>query len=69
MLEPLKCVLAKYKTMIVKMSQDNTIIFQARLNFNLLCDIKTLLALSCVLNSLIKFAQGRDVFILNLVVT
>lgn len=69
MLEPLKCVLAKYKTMIVKMSQDNTVIFQARLNFNLLCDIKTLLALSCVLNSLIKFAQGRGFFILNLVVT
>jgi hypothetical protein len=68
MLEPLKCVLAKHNTMIIKMSQDNIVIFQARLNFNLLCDIKTLLALSCVLNSLIKFAQRRDVFILNLVV-
>jgi hypothetical protein len=54
--------------MITKMSQNNTGIFQARLNFNLLCDIKTLLALSCVLNSLIKFAQGKDVFILNLVI-
>jgi hypothetical protein len=43
--------------------------FSSKIEFYLLCDIKTLLALSCVLNSLIKFAQGRDVFILNLVVT
>ncbi len=55
------------------MSKDNISVVQARLNVNLLCDLHTLLALSCLLplmevvNALIKFAQGRDVFIYNFV--
>jgi hypothetical protein len=58
--------------LIMKMSQNNNSVAQARLNFNLLCDFHTLLALSCMLplleamNVLIKFVQGKDVFICNL---
>jgi hypothetical protein len=61
--------------LIVKMSQDNISVAQARLNVNLLCDLHTLLTLSCLLplmevvNALIKFVQGRDVFICNFVAT
>jgi len=61
--------------LIVKMSQDNISVAQARLNVNLLRDLHTLLTLSCLLplmevvNALIKFVQGRDVFICNFVAT
>jgi hypothetical protein len=64
MLEPLKHVLAKHKTLIIKMSLNNLSIVQARLNLDLFCDVHTLLALFylCLLpllefvNSLIKFS-------------
>jgi hypothetical protein len=73
MLELLKSVLVQYKTLIVKMSQDNPIIAQAKLKFDILCDIHTLLTLFCLftllafVNALIKFSQGRDVFISDFV--
>jgi hypothetical protein len=73
MLEPLKQVMAKYKTLIVKMSQDNVSITQTRFNLDLLCDLHMLLGLSCllplleVMHALIKFAQGRDIFICDFV--
>ncbi len=66
---------AKYKTMIMKMSHDSALVVQARFNFNLLCGLHILLGLSCLLrlleamNVLIKFVQGRDVFICDFVVT
>jgi hypothetical protein len=44
-MEPLKCVLVKYNTLTVKISQDNINVVQARLNLNLLCDLHTFLAL------------------------
>jgi len=46
MLEFLKSV--EYKTLIVKMSQDNPVIVQAKLKFDMLCDIHTLLTLFCL---------------------
>jgi len=73
MLEPLNNVLAKYKMLIMKMSQDNINVVQARLNFNLLCDLHTLLNLSYLLpllevvNILIKFAQRKNIFNCNFV--
>jgi len=73
MLEPLNNVLAKYKMLIMKISQDNINVIQARLTFNLLCDLHTLLTLSYLLpllkvvNILIKFAQGKNIFICNFV--
>jgi hypothetical protein len=64
--------ITRFLPTIVKMSQDNINVVQARLNLNLLCGLQTLLALSCLLplseavNVLIKFAKGRDVFICDL---
>ncbi len=55
--------------LIVKISQDNINVAQARLNVNLRCDLHTLLTLFYLLplmeavNVLIKFVQRRDVFI------
>jgi uncharacterized membrane protein len=74
MLEPLKQIMVEYKTLIMKMAQENMSIVQARLNLDLICDIHTLLALFCLLpllevvNYLIKFAKGRDVFICDFVI-
>jgi hypothetical protein len=51
------------QNMIMKMSQDNINVVQIKLNLNLLCDLHTLLALSCLLplletiNALITFPQ------------
>lgn len=72
MFEPLECFLAKYKMLIVKMSQDNISVSQTRLNLNLSYDLDTLLSyllpLLEVVNALINFSQGeRDVFIYNFV--
>ncbi len=70
----LKCVLVEHKTLIVKMSQDNPSIIQARLNIDFLCDIHTLLTLYYLLplleciNALMKFSQERNVFILYFMV-
>lgn len=72
-MEPLKCVPIKYNTLIVKMLQDNINIAQAKLNFNLLCDLHTfltlywLLSLLDVINVLVKFVQGTNVFICNFI--
>lgn len=63
MLKPLKQIIVEYKTL----AQENSSIVQARLNLDLICDIHTLLDLSCLLpllevvNALLKFAKGRDV--------
>jgi hypothetical protein len=57
--------------LIMKMSQNNISVAQARLNVNLFCDFHTLLTLSCMLplleaiNALIKLVQEKDVFICN----
>jgi len=66
-------MMAEYKTLIMKMSHDSVSIAQARFNLDLFCDLHMLLGLSCllplleVMNALIKFAQGRDVFIYDFV--
>jgi hypothetical protein len=75
MLKPFKWVMAKYKTLIVKMSRENVSVAQARFDLNLLCHLHMLLGLFCLLplleavNALIKFAQRRDVFICDFVAT
>ncbi len=65
--------MAKYKTFIVKMSQNNISIVQTRLNLDLLSDFHIflfcLLPLLEVFNVLIKFTLERDVFIYDFVVT
>ncbi len=75
MLELLKRVMVEYKTLIVKMSQDNVLVVQTRFNLDLFCDLHMLLGLFCLLpllevvNALIKYVQGRDVFICDFVAT
>jgi hypothetical protein len=74
MLEPLKWVIIKYKTLIMKMLKDNVSVVQARFNLDLLCDLH-MLGLFCLLplleaiNVLIKFAQRKDIFNRDFVAT
>jgi hypothetical protein len=83
LLEPLKRVLGEYKTLIAKMCEDAAVkdlepkareaIEKAKHNLDLLCDVGTLLALPCILpllesvDSLMRFAQSRDIFVSNYV--
>jgi hypothetical protein len=73
MLSPLKRVLAENKALVVKMIEDNATNAIAKLNHQLLCDVETLLGLSCVLPlleivvGLSKFAQGWHTFICDFV--
>jgi hypothetical protein len=85
LLEPLKRVMGEYKTLIVKMCED-AIVQQpkmtskqaparesARHNYDLLCDVNTLLTLPCIMpplesmNSLMKILQSNHVFVSNYV--
>jgi hypothetical protein len=73
MLSLAKKVMAKYRTLLVKMALDNLANQQAKLNYERLCDLQVLLGLSCILPSLksihalIKFAQMKDVYVRDLV--
>jgi hypothetical protein len=57
------------------MVEDSTIIVIAKLSYEPLCDVKTLLGLACVLHllevvqGLSKFAQGHHTFIYDFVAT
>jgi hypothetical protein len=74
MLSLAKRVMAKYKTLLVKMALDSLTYQQAKLNYENLCDLQVLLGLACILpllefvHSLIKFAQTRDVYMCDVVV-
>jgi hypothetical protein len=65
MLSPSKCVLNKYKALIVKMAKDSSTIDIAKPNCKLLCDVETFLGFTCVLplleamQCLTKFAEGH----------
>ena len=81
LLEPLKRVMGEYKTLVVKMCEDAAVKEPeltakqaaareaARQNYDLLCDVGTLLALPCLmplldsLSSLMKFVQSNHVFV------
>lgn len=60
MLEPLKCVSTKYKTLILKMAHDSASIVQMRLNLDLLCDVHTLLDLFDLLPFLKVVAKKKS---------
>ncbi len=65
--------MVEYKTPIVKMSHDSVLVVQVRFNLYLFCDLHILMGLFCLLpllevvNALIKFAQGKDIFICDFV--
>ncbi len=62
-------ILTNYWAMVVKMTQDSANIEIAKNNYELLCDAKTLLGLTCILpllelvQGLSKFSQGKQNFI------
>jgi hypothetical protein len=66
MLSPPNKVLVDYKTLVVKMVQNDTTIANEKINHELSCDVKKLLGLSCVL-TLSKFSQGWNAFICDFI--
>jgi hypothetical protein len=75
MLSFTKKIMAKYKTLLVKMALDNLTNQQVMLNYEHLCDIHIFLGLACIfpllefVHALIKFAQYRYVLVCDLVAT
>ncbi len=73
MLNPLKGVMVEYKSLIVKMHSNQDKKKNVCDNLELLCDLELILSLPCVMlmlevvHSFIKYAQCRDVFILDFV--
>ncbi len=74
MLSPTKIIMAKYKTLLMKMALDIPTNQQVMLNYEHLCNIHILLGLICILlllksmHVLIKFEQPRNMFVHDLVV-
>jgi hypothetical protein len=75
MLSLAKRLMAKYKTLLLKMALDNLTNQQTKQNYEHLCDLQILLGLACIfpllefMHALIKFAHMWDVFMCDLVVT
>jgi hypothetical protein len=69
MLNPLKCVLRKYKSLVVKMHIDASKSKPTKKILDLLCDLELVLGLPCIfpmleaVHTLIKYAQRRNAFI------
>jgi hypothetical protein len=54
MLAPFKQMHNEYKTFMVKMVNDGANIPSAKTNYELLCDVKIIMGLTCVLSTLYK---------------
>jgi predicted RNA-binding protein YlxR (DUF448 family) len=73
MLSPCKWVVAKYKTLIAKMLDDQIENETIRSNLQKLLNLEFIIALHCILpllelvHTLIKYAQGRGVYICDFV--
>ncbi len=73
MLALAKCVLQEYNILVIKMANDSLGNAIAKNNYELLCDYEIILGLTYVLpimeavQSLFKTAQGRDIFVCDLV--
>jgi hypothetical protein len=74
MLSLAKRMMAKYRTLLVKMALDNPTNQQTKLNYENLFDFQVLFRHVCILpllefvHAFIKFAQMRDVYVCDLVV-
>jgi len=70
---PNKVVLEEFKTLLVKMAEDATTNEFVIVNYELLCDIETILGLTCLppmleaLQGLSKYVQNRKAFICDFV--
>jgi hypothetical protein len=49
MLSHFKKVFSEYKTLVTKMVEDNVIVDISKTNYELMCDLETLLGLSCII--------------------
>jgi hypothetical protein len=73
MLSPCKWVVAKYKTLIAKVSKDQIENEATRSNLQKLLDLELILGLHCILplfelvHTLIKNIQGKDIYICDFV--
>ena len=73
MLKPTKRVLVQYFVLLFKMHLDAPTVHVAKKNFECLTDVQSILGLLCLLplveqlNQLIKFAQGRNIFVCDFV--
>jgi hypothetical protein len=73
MLSPSKRVLSKYRPLLVKMGHDLHTFVPAKDNFEALVDVEVLLAFHClvpmleIVNRVIKWAQDRDVYIVDFI--
>jgi len=60
-LSPSKKVLSEYKALVVKMVEDSVIVDTTKINYELMCDLETLLGLSCII-PLLELVQGLSKF-------
>jgi hypothetical protein len=73
MSSPTKKVLAKYKSLVVRMNDDLGMIEVARPIFEFSCDVKVVMGFMCIMpmlevvHDLIKFAQKSDTFVCDFV--
>jgi hypothetical protein len=73
MLSPCKWIFVEYKPLVVKMAIDSTIIDIVKANYELLCDLESLLGLACVLplmeamQTLSKYVQTQTTFICDFI--
>ncbi len=73
MLAPSKILVFEYKFVVMKLFEDLPINHVATTNYELFCDVETMMGLTCVLlmlevvQSLNKLAQNRDCFICDFV--
>jgi len=64
MLLPSNRILNEYRTLVIKMVEDNVIVEIGKTNYELLCDLEMLLGLSCII-SLLELVQGLSKFAQN----
>jgi hypothetical protein len=73
MLAPFKQMLEEYKTLMVKMTDDVVSNAVVNTNYELLCGVKIVMGLKCMLpmlevvQSLSKLGQNKDIFICHFV--
>jgi hypothetical protein len=73
MLSPSKRVPNEYKTLVIKMVEDNVTLDIGKTNYELMCDLEMLLGLSCIIpllelvQGLSKFAQSQYTFICDFI--
>jgi hypothetical protein len=61
MLSLSKKILSEYKTLVIKMVEDNVTLDIGKTNYEVMCDLEMLLGLSCII-PLLELVQGLSKF-------